>query len=468
MILLYGLWGSEQTISWDVANTNDPDSVNCQAVDIYLSLDGGPSFDFLLASSIPNNGSYTFTIPSLPPSNSARLMIRAADNVFFDINNGVINIQNTNTPNVSLLESNLEINLVPNSVGYFSFDIQNNGEVGSVLSYRADVAMEYMINETFDGQMFPQGWSDTTDAECDNPGWFISSDASSSYFQVPPADGFYIAVNDDACGGNSDGSNDMLFTNTFSLPEGLIEFSFRRFFTGTYGQTLRVLISLDNWENSDELLYLDGWDGNEEWVYETLDITSYAGQDVAIAFHSSDGGGWASGVALDNISIGFTPVWISTEANGYIGYGESESAEFMVNTEGMDLGVYSTSLVVENLQTSENDILGVTLNVTEEVVQVDQDILPSELHLYQNHPNPFNPETSIRFSLPIQQDVSLVIYDMIGRKVRMMTVKSAEPGHHVIRWNGKNQNGTVASAGVYFYQLYTPSFSMTRKMILLK
>ena len=81
---------------------------------------------------------------------------------------------------------------------------------------------------------------------------------------------------------------------------------------------------------------------------------------------------------MDNISIGFTPVWISTEANGYIGYGESESAEFMVNTEGMDLGVYSTSLVVENLQTSENDILGVTLNVTEEVVQVDQSILPLE------------------------------------------------------------------------------------------
>ena len=99
--------GSEQTISWDVANTNDPDSVNCQAVDIYLSLDGGPGFDFLLASSIPNNGSYTFTIPSLPPSNSARLMIRAADNVFFDINNGTITILNNNIPQVSLLRINL-------------------------------------------------------------------------------------------------------------------------------------------------------------------------------------------------------------------------------------------------------------------------------------------------------------------------------------------------------------------------
>ena len=241
------------------------------------------------------------------------------------------------------------------------------------------------------------------DAECDNPGWFISSDASSSYFQVPPADGFYIAVNDDACGGNSDGSNDMLFTNTFSLPEGLIEFSFRRFFTGTYGQTLRVLISLDNWENSDELLYLDGWDGNEEWVYETLDITSYAGQDVAI--FSFKRWRWL-GIRS---CIGQYLHWVYSCLDLYgskwiYRIWRKESAEFMVNTEGMDLGVYSTSLVVENLQTSENDILGVTLNVTEEVVQVDQGILPLELHLYQNYPNPFNPETAIRFSVPVEQD----------------------------------------------------------------
>ena len=460
--------GSEETITWDVANTDDPAGVNCQAVDLVLSIDGGENFDFIIAENVPNTGTYSFTVPPIPPTPNSRLMIQASENIFFDINNGVINIQNTNTPNVSLLEGNLEINLVPNSVGYFSFDIQNNGEVGSVLSYRTDVAMEYMINETFDGQILPQGWSDTTDAECDNPGWFISSDASSSYFQIPPADGFCIVVNDDACGGNSDGSNDMLFTNTFSLPEGLIELSFRRFFTGTYGQTLRVLISADNWENSDELLYLDGWDGNEEWVYETLNITSYAGQDIAIAFHSSDGGGWASGVALDNISIGFTPVWISTEANGYIGYGESESAEFMVNTEGMDLGVYSTSLVVENLQTSENDILGVTLNVTEEVIQVDQDILPLELHLYQNYPNPFNPETAIRFSVPVEQDVTLAIYDMLGKQIKVVNYENMNAGYHQFIWDGRNQSGHVISTGVYFCKLVTSSKVMMRKMLFLK
>ena len=147
---------------------------------------------------------------------------------------------------------------------------------------------------------------------------------------------------------------------------------------------------------------------------------------------------------------------------------DSENLNFSINTSGLELGNYQGSVVIENIQTVEEDTIHIHLTVSESTVGISQEIVPNDFELYQNHPNPFNPETSIRFSLPIQQDVSLVIYDMMGRKVRMMTVKSAEPGNHVIRWNGKNQNGTLASAGVYFYQLYTPSFSMTKKMILLK
>ncbi len=72
------LWevGSQQTVTWDVANTNNPDSVNCQAVDLVLSLNGGDSFDFVLFENIANNGSYTFTLPSTPPTVEGRIMIR--------------------------------------------------------------------------------------------------------------------------------------------------------------------------------------------------------------------------------------------------------------------------------------------------------------------------------------------------------------------------------------------------------
>tara|TARA_Y100000996_G_scaffold381712_1_gene336383 strand:- start:213 stop:1928 length:1716 start_codon:yes stop_codon:yes gene_type:complete len=459
--------GSEQSISWDVANTNDPDSVNCQAVDIYLSLDGGPDFDFLLASSIPNNGSYTFTIPSLPPSNSARLMVRAADNVFFDINNGTITILNNNIPQVSLTQNQFEIDMEQDTLENRSLEIVNNGEEGSVLNYRSRVGMEFVFYKMFEQGALPLGWYDTTNATgCENPGWFVSEDASSSYFGIPPGDGFYIATNDDAC--NSDGSNDILYTDEISLPDGMVELSFDRFFRTGFGHTFHLLISSDSWQTSTEIFTLGYLDGDTLWVRETVNLGDYAGQTVELGFKSDDNGQWASGVALDNISLGVTPSWISTNASGYLNYMDSDNLNFSINTSGLELGNYQGSIVIENIQTVEEDTIHILLTVSESTVGISEEIVPNDFELFQNHPNPFNPETNIRFSLPLQQDVSLTIYDMIGRKVRMMTMKGAEPGYHVIRWNGKNQNGTVASAGVYFYQLSTPTFSMTKKMILLK
>ena len=83
-----------------------------------------------------------------------------------------------------------------------SLEIINDGEEGSVLNYRSRVGMEFVFHEMFEDGEIPSGWYDTTNATgCENPGWFISEDASSSYFDIPPGDGLYIATNDDACGG---------------------------------------------------------------------------------------------------------------------------------------------------------------------------------------------------------------------------------------------------------------------------
>ena len=126
--------GSQQTINWNVANTNDPDSVNCQNVDLVLSLNGGDSFDFILFENVPNNGSYTFTVPPTPPTVSARLMVRASDNIFFDINNGNITIQNNNLPSLALSQALIDIELGENTMETFSVDVTNDGEEGSVIS----------------------------------------------------------------------------------------------------------------------------------------------------------------------------------------------------------------------------------------------------------------------------------------------------------------------------------------------
>ncbi|MFK7757696.1 MAG: reprolysin-like metallopeptidase [Flavobacteriales bacterium] len=88
---------STQTITWDVANTNIA-PVNCTNVDLFLSLDGGLTYPLVLALNVPNDGSHPVTIPN-NPSSLARVKVKGADNVFFDISNQNFTIiQGTNGP----------------------------------------------------------------------------------------------------------------------------------------------------------------------------------------------------------------------------------------------------------------------------------------------------------------------------------------------------------------------------------
>ena len=83
--------------------------------------------------------------------------------------------------------------------------------------------------------------------------------------------------------------------------------------------------------------------------------------------------------------------------------------------------------------------------------------------LYQNYPNPFNPETTIRFSIPKSGNVSLFIYDILGRKIYTLLNKFMKPGMHEINFNGSN-----FSSGVYFYKVTWGKYSTVKKFVILK
>jgi len=104
--------GESKTITWNVANT-DVAPVNTANVKILISTDGGLTFPHTLVESTPNNGSYTFTVPSgLGISNKARLMIRAIDNVFLNVNSTDFTINsNLSTNEVSKVN---EFTIFPN------------------------------------------------------------------------------------------------------------------------------------------------------------------------------------------------------------------------------------------------------------------------------------------------------------------------------------------------------------------
>jgi aminopeptidase N len=94
--------------------------------------------------------------------------------------------------------------------------------------------------------------------------------------------------------------------------------------------------------------------------------------------------------------------------------------------------------------------------------------VPSIAALDQNFPNPFNPTTTIPFSLKEPAFVSLRVYDASGRLVRSLAAEPLSAGSYERSWDGLDSRGTPASSGVYLYRLDAGSFSRTRKMVLLR
>ena len=89
--------------------------------------------------------------------------------------------------------------------------------------------------------------------------------------------------------------------------------------------------------------------------------------------------------------------------------------------------------------------------------------LPTEVSLAQNYPNPFNPQTTIDYALPKAGDVSLVVYDMLGREVDVLLDGPQAAGRHTVRFGANHlPNGT------YVYRLVAADKTITRTMVLVK
>ena len=94
--------------------------------------------------------------------------------------------------------------------------------------------------------------------------------------------------------------------------------------------------------------------------------------------------------------------------------------------------------------------------------------LPNQFQLHANFPNPFNPTTSIKYDLPKDALVSLMIFDITGREIRHLVNETQNAGFKAIMWDGTNNYGHQVGTGMYLYQIKAGAFVQTRKMILMK
>ncbi len=202
---------------------------------------------------------------------------------------------------------------------------------------------------------------------------------------------------------------------------------------------------LDSENDFNQIIVFDLFTGEGE-VLETGDVLgfpSFSPDDTELIFERRDAGTDALSLARIPLSEGRLETTGATETFRL----NSESARWFV-------------VEVEDPPT--------------DVDEVESDGLPASLALQQNYPNPFNSSTVIRYSLLDEGFVSLVVYDLVGRRVATVVSGHQSAGLHTVGWDGVNQQGQPVASGVYLYELATTTSdgarqtSEARKLVLLR
>lgn len=157
--------------------------------------------------------------------------------------------------------------------------------------------------------------------------------------------------------------------------------------------------------------------------------------------------------------------WLQLDAvEGEVSAGQTLDLAVTMNSDGLADGLHEANLVIVS-NGGAAVIVPVAFTVSDVSAAPE---LPSVVTLLGNHPNPFNPQTTISFSLPANQDVTLRIYSARGRLVSALLRGPQPAGVHHTVWSGRDTQGRSVASGVYFYRLETAGESFTGKMVLTK
>lgn len=131
----------------------------------------------------------------------------------------------------------------------------------------------------------------------------------------------------------------------------------------------------------------------------------------------------------------------------------------------------TVSTIHTNLVITTNDpthsTVEIPVNLTP-LANADNNAIPIVTTLQKNYPNPFNPETTIRYSLSEAGPIKLDVYNIKGQLVRKLVNEPKAAGNYTVVWNGKDEQGMNVSSGIYFYRMQTKNYSSTQKMMLMK
>ena len=151
-------------------------------------------------------------------------------------------------------------------------------------------------------------------------------------------------------------------------------------------------------------------------------------------------------VPTEGMRIAFEPTWHDRDAGTWQG----NVAMSKLNNDN----AYLTPSVWSHTYVGRKD---------GDILSTEEDIVASSFALERNYPNPFNPTTTIEYSLGLSGPTKLMIYDVLGRELVKLVDEYRPAGTHKVVWNASSM-----PSGVYFYRLESSNFVRTQKMILMK
>jgi len=190
-----------------------------------------------------------------------------------------------------------------------------------------------------------------------------------------------------------------------------------------------ILVGYYYEDDVDSLILLDGATGAIEWSYGMRNI--YMGLRVQDSYsYGSDFGPKLSDVDADGVD----------EIIFWTGYHNPPIYQFHCFDSDVSLGVDDEK----------------------------PNVFPGSFKLGQNSPNPFNPVTTIEYTVPQRSHVTITIYNILGQELATIVDEEKAAGEYSVVWNGKQEDGKPVSSGVYFYALKTDELVDSKKMLLLK
>lgn len=205
-------------------------------------------------------------------------------------------------------------------------------------------------------------------------------------------------------------------------------------------------------------------------LFPVILIFSFIYHNVSIAQQQFIRLGWSPNTESH---LSYYNLYRDTEPGKMVYLATIEKPDTMyTDTQIVEGETYYYKLTAVDIQgfesTPSNEVMAITKAIPGPGEPNDNHTVLEQFELKQNFPNPFNPSTTIAYQVPEYTNVSITIFNVLGKEVRRLVNDYKEAGNYQVEWDGRDNDGRRVSTGVYFYQMTTMNYQTVKKLMVQK